>query len=146
MLRKPISQYLIPALLLLLCTAMAYCGKKGGSSPTPPPPPPPAEENLVINLDPDPGTTTAAALGANYDFKVVIQSKMPTAGVKVDVACTRDADNAVISSRSLTGTAATVNTFVDNLLAGQLYTVKVTVTSVSKPSNTASKTFKLARK
>lgn len=141
---QSIMRYLIPFLFILLCTSMSYCGKKGGSTPTPPPAP--AEENLVINIDPDPGTTTAAALGANYDFKVVIQSKMPAAGVKVDIACTRDADNASISSRSLTGSATTVNTFVDNLQSGQLYTVKVTVTSVSKPSNTASKTFKLARK
>jgi hypothetical protein len=144
MFRNPIIKYLVPCLLFLLCTGISYCGKKGGGNPAPPPAP--AEENLVISIDPDPGATTAAALGANYDFKVVIQSKMPTAGVKVDVACTRDADNVSISSRSLTGSAATVNTFVDNLQPGQLYTVKVTVTSVSKPSNAASKTFKLARK
>jgi hypothetical protein len=138
----------VAAILLLVCFSFYSCSKSssgsagggggGGGTVT--------EENLSIKTDPDPGATVAAALGAVYDFKVNINSKMPPSGVKIDIACTKDADNSSVFSQSLNSTASPANISVNNLLAGVLCTVKVTVTSLSKPSNTATVSFKVARK
>ncbi len=115
--------------------------KKGGT----PPPPQPVEENLVIALDPDPGSTTVKSLGASYDFKVIIQSKMPAQGVSVNVSYKKDSDNSVIFSQTLESTTTPVSVTVNNITA-DVGTVTVTVTSKSKPANTATRTFKLVLK
>ena len=114
-------------------------GGGGGSTPV-------IEENLLIGVDPDPGSAVASSLSATYDFKTTIKSKMPSAGIKIDMLCTKDADNSAVSSQTLSGSSSSVNMSVTGLLPGVLCTVKITVTSVSKPSNTATLSFKVARK
>ena len=122
----------------LSCSSKSSPGGGGGTPPT--------EENLNIGIDPDPGITVASSIGAIYDFKVTIKSKMPASGVKIDIVCTKDADNSNVFSQSVNSSVTPVNTSVGNLVAGILCTVKVTVTSVGKPSNTTSLNFKVARK
>jgi len=136
---------IITAISLLVCVGFLSCKKSssgggggGGGTVT--------EEILSISIDPDPGTTVVSSLGAVYDFKVNIKSKMPPSGVKIDIVCTKDADNSTVFSQSLNNSISPINTSVSNLVAGVLCTVKITVTSVSKPSNTASLNFKVARK
>ncbi len=132
---------LIVGFCLLAGLSFITCTKKpggGGGTVT--------EENLVINVDPNPGSTTAQSLGATYDFRVVISSKMPASGVKVDVVSTRDSDQAVVSSQTLTGSSSPINASVTPLVSGVLCTVRVTVTSNSKPTNTATLSFKVSRK
>jgi len=137
----------ITAISLLVCISFLSCSKSssgggggggGGGTVT--------EENLSISIDPDPGITVATSLGAVYDFKINIKSKMPASGVKIDIACTKDADNSNVFSQSLNNSVTPINTSVSNLVAGVLCTVKITVTSVNKPGNTASLNFKVARK
>lgn len=136
----------IAAILLLACVSVFSCSKSssggggggGGGTVT--------EENLSISIDPDPGSTVASSLGAVYDFKVNIKSKMPASGVKIDITCTKDADNSNMFSQSLNNSVTPINTSVSNLVAGILCTVKVTVTSVNKPGNNATLNFKVARK
>ena len=128
--------------LFFLC-CFTDCSKKnssggGGRTVT--------EENLLIGIDPDPGITVVASIGASYDFKTLIKSKMPVAGVKIDLVCTKDADNSAVSSQTLNSLSTPVSLSVGNLQPGVLCTVKVTITSVSKPSNIASLNFKVARK
>jgi hypothetical protein len=135
----------ITAISLLVCISFLSCsksssggGRGGGGTVT--------EENLSISIDPDPGITVATSLGAVYNFKINIKSKMPASGVKIDIACTKDADNSNVFSQSLNNSVTPINTSVSNLVAGVLCTVKITVTSVNKPGNTASLNFKVARK
>jgi hypothetical protein len=134
----------IAGFCLLISLSLLSCSKKsgGGGGPTPPP----GEENLIIGIDPNPGTTTAQSLGSTYDFKVLVTSKMPASGVKVDVVCTKDSDQSVVSSQTLNSSFSPINATVSNLVSGVLCTVRVTVTSNSKPSNTATLTFKVSRK
>lgn len=127
---------------LIACFIFTGCSKSssGGGNTTV------QEENLSISIDPDPGTAVAASLGASYDFKINIKSKMPPSGVKIDIDCTRDSDNSSVFTQSLNNSTSSVNVSVGNLVGGVLCTAKITVTSVSKSSNTASLSFKLARK
>ena len=128
--------------LILSLTFMACAKKSGGGGGTTPV----VEENLIIGIDPNPGTTTAQSLGSTYDFKVLVNSKMPASGVKVDVVCTKDSDQSTVSSQSLNSSLSPINASVSNLVSGVLCTVRVTVTSNSKPSNTATLSFKVSRK
>ncbi len=125
------------------------CSKSGDSpTPTPPSPPPtPTEAGIVFAIDIDPGGSGIfAATGASQAFKVNISSTLPSAGVSVDTKTTRDYDNVVISSSSLSSTSATTNITVDSLKPGILCTTTVIVTSKSTSSNSITKTFKIVRK
>ena len=137
---------IITGVYLILICCCTGCSKKssgggsggGGTTVT--------EENLLIGIDPDTGNAVASSLGATYDFKTTIKSKMSAAGVKIDIVCTKDADNSTVSSQTVSSTSTPVSVSVNNLQPGVLCTVKVTVTSASKPSNTVTLSFKVARK
>ena len=120
------------------------CSKK---STNPTPPPVDTEQKIVITLDPDPGASTAVSLSANYSFKVKITSKLPTAGVLLEYTTKKDSDNSILDP--LTQVNSSVNSIdvtTGSLESGTLYIVTVTVKSKSQSSNTATKTFKVARK
>ena len=128
-------------LFILFITIGATACKKGST----PKPPTATEENLVIAIDPDPGATTIKAFGTSYDFKVIIQSKMPANGVSINITYRKDADNTVISSQTLESSTTPVSVTINNITA-EVGTVTVTVTSKSKGTNTATKSFKLVKK
>lgn len=131
-------------LVLILFTAGISCGKGdgGGSGATAPP----AEDKIVFSLNPDPGTTVFAALAATQDFGVTISSKLPSAGVKVDLTLTKDADGSSVFSQSLTSSISNVTATFQNMVSGVVCTGTIKITSVSTASNNASKTFKIAKK
>jgi hypothetical protein len=86
-------------------------------------------------------------LSANYSFKVKITSKLPTAGVLLEYTTKKDSDNSILDP--LTQVNSSVNSIdvtTGSLESGTLYIVTVTVKSKSQSSNTATKTFKVARK
>ena len=116
---------------------------------TPTPVPPPVvitEENIAFTIDPDPGTATASASSGTYTFNVNVSSKVPGAGVKVDLTTKKDADNFLLDSKTVESSTASIAISTGTLAAGTLYNVSVVVTSKSKATNTATKTFKVARK
>ena len=120
------------------------CSKK---STNPTPPPVETEQKIVITLDPDPGASTAVSLSANYSFKVKITSKLPTGGVLLEYTTKKDSDNSILDP--LTQVNSSVNSIdvtTGSLESGTLYIVTVSVKSKSQSSNTATKTFKVARK
>lgn len=119
------------------------CNDKGNNPPTPPPV---TEDNLVISIEPDPGTTVVKALGATYDFKLNITSKMPPQGVTITVTYKKDSDNTTLFSQTLQSSTTPVNITISNIPQNDVGTVTITVTSKSKASNTATKSFKLTRK
>lgn len=145
MLKKSLVTLFISALIL------TSCGKKsGGTTPTPPPPPPPppveVEENIAFSLDPDPGTTTVTALSGTYSFKVTLNSKMPSTGISIDITSKKDSDGSLIDSKNVKSTVAANDISTGTFASGVLYNITVAVTSQKTATNTASKTFKIARK
>jgi hypothetical protein len=123
---------------------MTSCSKK---STNPTPPPVETEQKIVITLDPDPGASSAVSMSANYSFKVKITSKLPTGGVLLEYTTKKDSDNSILDP--LTQVNSSVNTIdvtTGSLESSTLYIVTVTVKSKSQSSNTATKTFKVARK
>ena len=137
---KKIKTFVFGFILPLLIIS---CSKGGGSDP---PPPPPTEVNLSIAIDPDPGSTIAKALGASYDFKLLINSKMPALGVEITVVFRKESDNSVLSSQNINSTTSPINITISSIALNEVGVVTIDVKSKSKPTNTASKTFKLARK
>jgi len=139
MLLKMIRFYLLVLALPLL---IASCSKKGGGGGTTPP----AEENLIIAIDPDPGSTIAKSLGASYDFKLLITSKVPAQGVEGTLVYKKDSDNSTVFSQTLQTSAAQLNLQITGIPLNEVGTVTIELKSKTKATNTASKSFKLIRK
>jgi len=133
--------------MLLLFGSLLFmfsCGKSGGgTTPTPTPTP---EPQLAFTINPDPGTSILAALGANQDIATSITSTMPSAGITADITVVKDLDNSSVFSQTLISTTPNFTFAIQNLTGGTVCTATITLTSKSTLSNKASKTFKLARK
>ena len=136
----------IGSFFLIIVFVLFSCSKKETTTPPTPPPPPPTEENLVFSIDSDPGSGNAIANAENYAFTVKVSSKMPSLGVKLDLATKKESDNTSVDSKSIESSTADIPVTTGKLVVGTVYIVKVTVTSKSKSTNTASKEFKVARK
>jgi hypothetical protein len=128
---------------ILLTTGISCNKGDSGGGGTPPPP---AEVQIAFTINPDPGTTILAALAATQDIGIAISSKLPTAGVKIDLTLTKDLDGSSVFSQSLTSSISNVTTTFQNMVSGVVCTGTIKITSVSTPSNNASKTFKIAKK
>ena len=133
---------------LLLLTAVAFmllnsCKKSSG---TPATTPVVTEENIAFSIDIDPGSTIFPALGATQDAKITITSKLPTAGISLDLVVKKDLDNSVISSTALSSTISSFTATISNLQAGVVCTATFTITSKTTATNTLVKSFKIARK
>ncbi|MEK0412624.1 MAG: hypothetical protein RL070_112 [Bacteroidota bacterium] len=137
---------------LFVILVSAACGKgsggSGGGGVTPTPPTPtPTEENIVFTYDIDPGSNIYAALGASQEVKITVTSKMPTAGVITDIVVKKDSDGSTVSSSTLAAsTMVPINGMITNLATNVVCTATITLKSASTATNTASKTFKIARK
>lgn len=133
-------------ILILLCAfalllGMNSCKKKAVVEPP--------EETLRLSSTPIFGSDIIGALSSNYSFKLLITSKPPKNGVKVDISVKNDLDNSVIFSQS-TQTSSNATSSIDlqlsNLVMGNLYTATIDVTSLTTSTNKAQLTFKVARK
>jgi len=138
---------------LFVILVSAACGKVsggsggGGVTPTPPTPPTPTEENIVFTYDIDPGSNIYAALGTTQEVKITVTSKMPTAGVITDIVVKKDSDGSVVSSSTLAAsTMVPINGMISNLATNVVCTATITLKSASTATNTATKTFKIAKK
>ena len=138
---------------LFVILVSAACGKGsggsggGGVTPTPPTPPTPTEENIVFTYDIDPGSNIYAALGTTQEVKITVTSKMPTAGVITDIVVKKDSDGSTVSSSTLAAsTMIPINGMISNLATNVVCTATITLKSASTATNTATKTFKIAKK
>jgi len=137
---------------LFVILVSAACGKgsggSGGGGPvTPPTPPAPTEDAIVFTYDIDPGANIYAALGASQEVKISVTSKMPTAGVITDIVVKKDSDGSTVSSSTLAAsTMVPINGMITNLATNVVCTATITVKSATTPTNTSTKTFKIARK
>lgn len=106
----------------------------------------PTEAAIAFTINPDPGTGVVAALSATQDFTVTINSKLPTAGVIVDLTLTKDLDGSTVFSQSLTSSSGTITATFQNLVSGVICTGTIKITSATTSTNNLSKTFKIAKK
>lgn len=104
------------------------------------------EQNLVVALDPDAGSTIARTFSTTYEFNLQVLSKMPPQGVTVSVVYRQDSDNTVVFSQNYTTNTSPLNVQITNIPFNEVGTVTVIVTSISNLTNTVTKTFKLVRK
>ena len=129
---------------------------KGGDSPTPtptPPTPPPvvvAESDIVFKVDVAGAevnyTTVDSVVGTTLLMNTNITSTLPKDGVTIDVTVKKKLDNSVVFSSNISSSAASNPVTITGLTSGVLCAATITVTSKSKASNTAFKTFELASK
>lgn len=135
------KKILILLLTLVVLGGIHSCKKKAVVEPP--------EETLRISSTPIFGADIIGALSSSYSFKLLITSKPPKNGVKVDISVKNDLDNSVIFTQS-TQTSSSATSSIDlqlaNLVAGNLYTATVDVTSLTTSTNKAQLTFKVARK
>jgi hypothetical protein len=135
--------------VIIVSAACSKGGSPGGGGVTPPPPTPPTptEENIVFTFDIDPGSNIYAALGTTQEVKITVTSKMPTAGVITDIVVKKDADGSAVSSSTLAAsTMVPINGMITNLATNVVCTATITVKSATTATNTATKTFKIAKK
>ena len=129
-------------LIMGLCM-LAACGKGGGGGGTPPPP---AEANLAVTTDPANGSVQIPALGP-YNLKVSITSTMPANGVKIDITAKKDdGTNTVFFTTSVNKTTAVNDFTITGTPAASQCLVEIKVTSLTKPGNTWSGSYRYSSK
>lgn len=126
---------------LSLIVFLYSCGKKEAIEPP--------EEDLKISTNPVFGNEIAAALSNSFNYKLLLNSKPPKNGVKIDISVKNDLTNNITftqSTQTSSNTISTIDLQIDNLVPGNLYTVSTEVTSLSKTTNKTQIVFKVARK
>ena len=140
--------------LSFIVIIFAGCGKGGDSpTPTPPTPTPPvvvAESDIVFKVDVAGSevnySTVFPVVGPSLVMNANITSTLPKDGVTIDVSVKKKSDNTVVFATNVSSSSASNPVTVTGLAAGTLCVATVTVTSKSKATNTALKTFELASK
>jgi len=140
--------------IVLSAIILSFAGcSKGGDSPSPSPTSPPVvvtEADIVFKVD-IAGTevnysSVFAVVGTSQLLNANITSILPKDGVTVDVTVKKKSDNTVVFSSNLSSSASSNPVTVTGLTPGVLCVASVTITSKSKASNTALKTFEMASK
>ena len=136
--------------LSFIVLSFAGCSK-GGDSPTPTPPPVViVEADIAFKVDVSGSEVNYSAVfpvvGASLAMNANITSTLPKDGVTIDVSVKKKSDNTVVFTSSLSSSTASNPVTVTGLTPGTLCVATITVTSKSKASNSALKTFELASK
>ena len=142
-------------ILLVALPFMLMACSKGGDSPAPVTPPVVIvpEVDIAFKVEIPVGTDIVdynkiyGAIGGAQEINVNVTSTLPKDGVTIDVKVTKDSDNSSVFNKNISSTTAATNAIAINSLSpGVLSTATVVVTSKSKSTNTATKTFKIAAK
>jgi hypothetical protein len=136
--------------LSVIVLFFASCSK-GGDSPAPTPPPVVVtESDIVFKVDVAGSevnySTVFPVVGASLILNANITSTLPKDGVTIDVSVKKKSDNTVVFASNFSASTASNPVTVTGLTAGTLCFATITVTSKSKATNTALKTFELASK
>jgi hypothetical protein len=143
------------SIIALSFIVLSFAGcSKGGDSPTPTPPTPPpvviVEADIAFKVDVSGSEVNYSAVfpvvGASLAVNANITSTLPKDGVTIDVLVKKKSDNTVVFTSSLSSSTASNPVTVTGLTPGTLCVATITVTSKSKASNSALKTFELASK
>ena len=133
---------------------LSFAGcSKGGDSPSPTPTPPPVvvtEADIAFKVDVSGSevnySTVFPVVGTSLVLNANITSAIPKDGVTIDISVKKKFDNVVVFATNLSSSAASNPVTVTGLTAGTLCVATINVTSKSKATNTALKTFELASK
>jgi hypothetical protein len=132
--------------IVLLMSAMAVivmpaCKKnKGGGGGT-------TEVNLVVETTPNNGANEAPAPGPDFPLKVEIKSTMPPSGVKIEISAKQDGTATNFFTTSANTTSASNNNFtITGTPKTVICVVDVKVTSISKPTNIWTGSYKYSKK
>jgi hypothetical protein len=129
-------------IILVFFTLLISCSK-GGSTPTPTPAPP-AEETLKVSTNTSSLNITP---GADFDFTLSVDSKMPTDGVKIEYTLKGEIDNQDYAQGPAIETKTKSTDIRLRGMPRQKFCVcNITVTSKTKPSNTATTSFRVVYK
>ncbi len=106
-----------------------------------------AEATLVVETTPTAGSTEAPAPGPDFPLTVEVKSTMPPSGVKIEVSAKKDgsADPAFFTS-SKNSSASQTNFTITGTPATVVCIVNITVTSLSKPSNVWTGSYRYSKK
>ena len=134
---------MILSVIAILWMPILACSKGDGGGTTPTPPAA-TEENLRIS-------TNASFLnvlpGAEFDFIVVVESKMPVNGVKIEYTVKGETDNVDYPQGPAIETKETSKALkIVGIPRQKFCIVTVNVTSKTKASNIASTNFKVVYK
>jgi len=140
-------------ILIVSASFVLFACSKGGDSPAPVTPPVVVAEaditfkvEIPANTEID-YTKIYGAVGGSQDININVTSALPKDGVTIDVKVTKDADNTAVFNKNISSTTAATNTIsISSLSPGVLSTATVVVTSKTKSTNSATKTFKIAAK
>jgi hypothetical protein len=135
---KKLSLVLLMAAVVILLTPA--CKKSGGGGGT-------NEVNLVVEITPANGANEAPAPGPDFPLKVEIKSTMPPSGVKIEVTAKQDGTATTFFTTSSNTTSATNNNFtITGTPKTVICVVDVKVTSISKPTNIWTGSYKYSKK
>jgi hypothetical protein len=126
-------------LSLIIFAITPACKKSGGGGSS--------EATLVVETTPAAGTTEAPAPGPDFPLKIEIKSAMPASGVKIEVSAKKDgsADPAFFTSSK--NSTAQQNTYtITGTPSTVVCIVNITVTSLSKPSNIWTGSYRYSKK
>lgn len=130
---------LIAAIALVSVTACSKGGDSGGGGTT--------EANLVVETTPANGSTEAPAVGPDFPLKVEVKSTMPASGVKIDISAKKDGStDPAFFTKSQNSTTAQTNFTITSTPATVTCIVTITVTSISKPSNVWTGSYRYSKK
>ena len=142
--------------LSFLLLSFAGCSKGGDAptpTPTPPTPTPPVvvtEADIVFKVDIAGSEVNYTAIypvvGSTLLMNTNITSALPKDGVTIDISVKKKLDNSTVFSSNISSSAASNPVTITGLTSGVLCVATITVTSKSKATNTAIKTFELASK
>ena len=133
---------LVNIILVSSFLLMARCGSKTK------PPAPPSEANLAVTLTPPENSTQAPVPQTDFPLVVTVTSTMPSQGVTISVNAKKDdgSGSAPFFTTSSTTSSATSNFSIINTPTSVVCLTTVTVTSISKASNTWTGTYRYSRK
>lgn len=124
----------------LAVVVMPACKKDKGGGGT-------NEVNLSVETTPGSGTTEAPAPGPDFPLKVEIKSTMPPSGVKIEVSAKQDGTATTFFTTSTNTTSASNNNFtITGTPKTVICVVDVKVTSISKPTNVWTGSYKYSKK
>jgi hypothetical protein len=129
-------------LIALTVIGISSCSKGSDSGSTPPPPP--TEENLRISTN---ASSLNVLAGSQFDFNVVVESRMPADGVTITYVVRGETDNQDYPQGPAIDTkTATTGLRISSLPRQKFCVCTITVTSKSTPSNTATTNFRVVYK
>ena len=122
---------------ILIVTSVLGCGKKA--------PVPDVEENIAFDMN---ASQAVISTSSSYDFKVTIKSKLPKAGIRIEVSATEEAGGASVSPQPapITATNPITDCTVQNLPRQKWVIVNVKITSITTSTNTSTQTFRVVYK